>query len=281
MIFLSCLFNLSKRNTLRRKYLYPVLIIIVTIGFYYIEEYQDGNWSNPVEDISKKSEFGFYYLPTSTTESIIVHDYYALSYSEKHEQAEWVAYELKKEHLSNNDFKRPYFEKDKKVRSSSADWRNYKNSGYDRGHLCPAGDRRFSYEAFEETFLTSNISPQNHKFNSGIWNKLEQKTRYWAKKYNGVYVITGGVLSKNLKSIGYEAVSVPKYFYKVILKGGAKNPKMIAFLMPHQDSNAPLKEFVVPTDKIEQLTGIDFFPSLEDNIEEKLERSSSTSGWKF
>ncbi|GAA4273859.1 DNA/RNA non-specific endonuclease [Aquimarina gracilis] len=253
----------------------------MTIGFYYIEEYQGGDWSNSTEETIDKSEFGFYYLPTSTTGSIIVHDNYSLSYSEKHEQAEWVAYELKREHLSNNNFKRPYFEKDEKVRSNSADWRNYKNSGYDRGHLCPAGDRRYDYNAFEETFLTSNISPQNHEFNSGIWNELEQKVRYWAKKYDGLYVVTGGVLSGDLKSIGYEAVSVPKYFYKVILKGGAENPKMIAFLMPHQNSNAPLKEFVVPTDKIEELTGIDFFSSLEDTIEKKLENSSSISGWKF
>ncbi len=262
---------------MKRKYLYPVLLIIVTIGFYYIEEYQDGDWSSSTEE----SALSFYYLPTSTTGSIIMHSNYSLSYSEKHEQAEWVAYELKKEHLSDNDFKRPYFEKDKKVRSSSADWRNYKNSGYDRGHLCPAGDRKFSYEAFEETFLTSNVTPQNHEFNSGIWNKLEQKVRYWARSYDSVYVVTGGVLSQNLKSIGYEAVTVPKYFYKVILKGGSKNPKMIAFLMPHQDSNAALKEFVVPADKIEQLTGIDFFPSLEDQVEEKLEASIVTSGWKF
>ncbi len=266
---------------MKRKYLYPILIIIVTIGFYYIEEYQEGNWSSSTEETNVKSEFGFYYLPTSTTGSIVIHNNYSLSYSEKHEQAEWVAYELKREHLSNNDFKRPYFEKDKKVKSSSADWRNYKKSGYDRGHLCPAGDRRFNYDAFEETFLTSNISPQNHEFNSGIWNELEKKVRYWAKKCDGLYVITGGVLAGDLKSIGYEAVSVPKYFYKVILKGGAKNPKMIAFLLPHQDSNAPLKEFVVSTDKIEQLTGIDFFPSLEDSIEKKLERSTSTDGWKF
>ena len=257
-----------------------MLVIIVTIIFYYFEEYYDDNkYAN--QKTEENSEYGFFYLPTSTTGSVIVHNHYALSYSEKHEQAEWVAYELKKEHLSSNEFKRPYFEKDKKVRSTSADWRNYKNSGYDRGHLCPAGDRRFSYDAYEETFLTSNVTPQNHEFNSGIWNDLEQKVRYWAKVNNGVYVVTGGVLSDNLNTIGYEAVSVPKYFYKIILKEQGEKSKVIAFLFEHQDSDKPLKEFVVPVDQIEQLTGIDFFPKLDDKVEQKIERSAYTKGWKL
>lgn len=265
----------------KRKYLYPVLIIIVTIGFYYGEEYLDGARSDSSKTVEDIMAAGFYYLPSSTTGAVVIHENYTLSYSEKHEQAEWVAYELKKEHLSKNEFKRPYFEEDRKVKSSSADWRNYKKSGYDRGHLCPAGDRRFTYKAFEETFLTSNISPQNHQFNSGIWNKLEQKTRYWAKRYNGVYVVTGGVLSGNLKTIGYEHVSVPEYFYKVLLDNSSNNPKMIAFLMPHKESNGSLKDFVVSTDTIEKLTGIDFFAALEDKIEHRLEASSSGKGWKF
>ncbi len=267
---------------MNRKYIYPLLIIIVTIGFYYFEENLGNNkYSDPDTKSNEEATSSFFYLPTSTTGAIITHKYYSLSYSEKHEQAEWVAYELKKEHLTNNDFKRPYFEKDKKVRTSSADWRNYKKSGYDRGHLCPAGDRRFEYNAFEETFLTSNVTPQDHEFNSGIWNSLEQKVRYWSKIYNGVYVVTGGVLSNDLKSIGYEAVSVPKYFYKIILDNSAKNPKIIAFLMEGKQTSVPLKEFVVSVDEIEKLTGIDFFPKLEDVIEEKLEMSSTTKGWKL
>ncbi|WP_247666530.1 DNA/RNA non-specific endonuclease [Aquimarina sp. MMG015] len=266
---------------MKRKYIYPLMVLIVTVSFYYTEKYLDetkGDYTNgKIED----KELGFFYLPTSTTNAIISHDNYILSYSEKHEQPEWVAYELKKEHLSKNEFKRPFFEVDDKVRSSSADWRNYKNTGYDKGHLCPAADRRFTYDAFEETFLTSNISPQNHEFNAGIWNQLEQKTRYWAKIYNGVYVITGGILTDDLKTIGYEAVSVPKYFYKVILDYSSKKPKMVAFLIPNKDTNKRLSSFVVTTDSIEKLSGIDFFPELSDDLENKLEASSATNGWRF
>ena len=210
------------------------------------------------------STYSYSYLPTSTTKQIVKHTYYTLSYSEKFEQAEWVAYELKKEYLKNNDFKRPYFIEDPKVSTGSADWRNYKKSGYDKGHLCPAGDMEFSEDAYNDTFYTSNISPQKHDFNSGIWNRLEQKTRYWAGKYNDIYIVTGGILKDSDKKIGTEKVAVPKYFYKIIVAKSGKEHKAIAFLVPNQDSDKSLYDFVVPIETLESMTGIDFFPNLKN-----------------
>lgn len=233
------------------------------------------------QGVKPKENTNEYFLPTSTTNQIVHHQNYSLSYSEEHEQAEWVAYELKESQLSSVNHKRPYFEIDKAVKTGAANWRNYKKSGYDRGHLCPAGDRRFSKEAHDETFLTSNISPQNHAFNAGVWNRLEQKVRYWAKKNKGVFVITGGVLKNGLNSIGDENVSVPEQFYKVLLDNTKGEIKILAFLLPHEDSKFPLYKFVVSVDTIESLTGIDFFPQLEDNIEDKLEKSSSYKNWSF
>lgn len=223
----------------------------------------------------------FDYYPTSTSNQIIKHDNYTLSYKEEYEQAEWVAYELKKGRYSNQDYQRPFFIEDPMVKTGSADWRNYKNSGYDKGHLCAAGDMKFSKAAFEETFFTSNISPQDREFNSGIWNRLEQKTRYWANKYDGIYVVTGGVLKDNLETIGKEDVAVPDYFYKVLLNKNNGNYKMIAFLMPNEDSEKGLYEFVVSVDEVEKLTGINFFPKLEDSIENQLEKSSDYKDWSF
>ena len=222
-----------------------------------------------------------YYLPTSTTDEIVEHEFYTLSYSERHEQAEWVAYELKKNQLSHSNLERPYFIDDPQVVTGSASWKNYKHSGYDKGHLCPAADRRFSRKAFDETFYTSNISPQLNDFNAGIWNNLEQKTRYWAAKYDGVYVVTGGVLTNNLEKIGKEDVSVPKYFYKILLDNSRGEYKVIAFLVPHEASEKPLNSFVVPIDKIEKMTGINFFPNLPDDIENQLEKSADYKGWSF
>ncbi len=269
---------------MNRKYTYAILVIAVTAALYYAEKYVDReNEHYPNISEEKKNtvseEFGPQFYPSSTTGVIVKHGYYQLSYAEKHEQAEWVAYELRKDQLSQNDIKRPYFVQDRDVKSGSADWRNYKKSGYDRGHLCPAADRRFDYDAFHETFLTSNISPQNHEFNAGVWNKLEQKTRYWAKKYDGVFVATGGVLENGLKTIGDERVSVPNQFYKVIMDASGKDKKVIAFLIPNRDTNKSFYDFVVTVDEIEKRTGIDFFQGLPDSEEDRLESSINMKAW--
>jgi len=223
----------------------------------------------------------FDYLPTSTTKQIVKHDYYTLSYNEKYEQAEWVAYELKRSYVRSSNYDRPYFIEDPKVKTGSADWRNYKKSGYDKGHLCPAGDMAFAFNAYKDTFFTSNISPQTHDFNGGVWNRLEQKVRYWATKYDGVFVVTGGVLEPNLKTIGQEKVLVPNYFYKILIDNSNGQYKMIAFLVPNAKSNKPLYEFVVSVDTIEKMTGIDFFTKLDDKIENSLEKRSDYKDWSF
>tara|TARA_R110002050_G_scaffold300769_1_gene472421 strand:- start:51480 stop:52286 length:807 start_codon:yes stop_codon:yes gene_type:complete len=268
---------------LNKKSIYSFIAVLILLGIYGYEYFlNEEEQAEIVTDGNQvKKNTNEYFLPTSTTGQIVHHEGYSLSYSESHEQAEWVAYELKKSHVSNTNFKRPYFEIDEAVKTGAADWRNYKKSGYDRGHLCPAGDRRYSQFAHDETFLTSNISPQEHQFNAGIWNTLEQKVRYWARKYDGVFVVTGGVLKGEMKTIGDEHVSVPNQFYKVLIDNNTGKTKMIAFLMPHKDSNKPLYEFVVSVDTIEKLTGIDFFSELDDAIENKLEASSSYKGWSF
>lgn len=268
---------------MKKKHTYTLLSVLVIIVFYFLNDYIDQKKAteNYKEKAVPTKTTNTFYLPSSTTNYVVHHDYYSLSYNEAHEQAEWVAYELKKEHLAYNKFKRPYFISDASITTKSADWRNYKHSGYDKGHLCPAGDRRFSKKAHDETFLTSNISPQKHDFNSGVWNRLEQKVRYWAKKYDGVYVVTGGVLNKSSKSIGNENVTVPNYFYKVLLDNNNGEIKMIAFLLPHQETNKPLKKFVVSVDEIEELTGIDFFKNINDTLEDKLEASANYKAWSF
>jgi endonuclease G, mitochondrial len=268
---------------LNNKIIYSLIAIAFVLGIYGYEYFLKDEEKAEIVSLGKEAKIytNEYFLPTSTTGQVIHHDSYSLSYSEPHEQAEWVAYELKKSHLSNSNFKRPYFEIDKAVKTGAADWRNYKNSGYDRGHLCPAGDRNYSQLAHDETFLTSNISPQKNDFNSGIWNRLEQKVRYWASKYDGVFVVTGGVLKGNMKTIGNEKVAVPNQFYKVLIDINSGKVKMIAFLMPHKNSKEPLYKFVVSVDDIEKITGIDFFPQLEDTLENKLEAASDYKDWSF
>jgi endonuclease G len=286
---------------MKKKYLYPHAIVIL-LFIYCSSCSKSQKGGNPIDpgspinnatsNIKYKSSSelsidnaysyeAFDFLPSSTTNGVVKHAFYTLSYNEEFEQAEWVAYELKKSYIKNNNFRRPFFIEDPKVATGSASWRNYKNSGYDKGHLCPAGDMEFAIDAYNDTFLTSNISPQVRDFNNGIWNRLEQKVRYWAVKYDGLYVITGGVLKKSFRTIGKEKVLVPKYFYKILLDNDAGNYKMIAFLVPNEGSNKPLYSFVVSVDRVEEMTGIDFFPKLKDDLENQLEKNSDYKNWSF
>lgn len=263
------------------KTIYSILILICVIGFWLFENYYTPvTYSKNDVDIIFNS-FPKELLPTSTTGEIVDHNYFSLSYNEPFEQAEWVAYILDKSHLTYDDRKRPYFIEDPFVSSKSADWKNYRGSGYDRGHLVPAGDRRFSEQAYNETFYTSNISPQNREFNAGIWNNLEKQTRRWAKKYGKLYVITGGVLTNGLMEIGAEDVDVPDVFYKIIARKKGNRISTIAFLIPNKPQLAPLSKFIVSIDEVEKTTGIDFFNDLPINQQESFEQITINTDWEF
>ncbi|MDF0715263.1 DNA/RNA non-specific endonuclease [Muricauda sp. 334s03] len=265
---------------MKNRTIYALLMVLCIIGFWVFDNfYTPATYSNAKEP--NINLIGSNFLPSSTTGEIVKHNYYALSYSEAHEQAEWVAYTLKKEHLTYDDRERPYFIEDPQVSTKSADWRNYRGSGYDRGHLLPAGDRRFSEQAYNETFYTSNISPQDKYFNAGIWNRLEQKVRYWCKKYGEVMVVTGGVLENNLIEIGDEDVDVPHFFYKIVMRGNGDNAKVVAFLIPAKESQKALQSFVVSIDEIEEKTGIDFFEKQPKVWQLEIESKVDTGGWKF
>ncbi len=244
------------------------------------QDEQQQNFAKSTKNITVKDSFN--YLPTSTTGQIVNHHYYTLSYNEAYENAEWVAYSLTPSQISHRRIKRPHFTRDPLVKTRSAHYKNYYPYGYEKGHLLPAADRRFSVEAFDETFYTSNVSPMKHGFNSGIWNRLEKQVRYWVKRYGKLYIVTGGVLQPGLERIGSEHVAVPHYFYKIVLD--YKQPgkaRVIGFLIPHKNLHEDLRDFVVPVDSIEKLTGIDFFPALPDSIENRLEAEQHPEQWRF
>ena len=221
--------------------------------------------------------FGQSYLPKSDGE-LVSHVYYTLSYNEKHEQAEWVHYYLDKNRISGNIERTNNFRVDTKVSTSTASLADYKGSGYDRGHLAPAGDMKRDKTSMSQSFLLSNISPQNISFNRGGWKKIESLVRAWAEN-NALYITTAGILENNLKTIGFNKVSVPNRFYKIIYN--PNDQKMIAFLIPNKKVLHPLTSYVISVDEIENLTGIDFYSQLEDDLEEKLESQKSIKEWNF
>lgn len=224
----------------------------------------------------------FDYLPTSTTGQIIKHTYYTLSYSTKDKQAEWVSYMLTKQNLLNGITERTDdFRQDSLITKDYATLADYKGSGYDRGHLAPAGDMKINFKAMSECFLLSNMSPQTAEFNRGIWEKLEEQVRKWAKENDTLYIATGGILKYSMGTIGEGKVTVPKYFYKVVLDYTKKEKKGIALILPNEKGTKQLYEYAVPIDSIEKLTGIDFSPALPDSIENRLESKVDISKWGF
>ena len=233
---------------------------------------------NPKEDVSTPN---FDFLPAAGAGQVLYNPYFALAYNEEHEQAEWVAYKLVGAQLEQPWVDRSdNFLPDPQVKSKSATPYDYKNSGYDRGHLVPAADMAFSEDAMQYTFLMSNISPQSKNFNKGIWRELEELVRTWAKQNTELYVVTGPVLTQQPKgAIGENGVSIPTAFYKVLLDMTEPQLKGIGFVIPNEVSYDPLYKFAVSIDEVEELTQIDFFPDWEAAA--TLEKAFNLDLWEF
>jgi endonuclease G len=211
---------------------------------------------------------------------IIKHTYYTLSYSEENEQPFWVFYRLTPNFLNSSIDRTDDFRSDPSVSTGSATLEDYKGSGYDRGHLCPAADMKLNDTSISESFLLSNMSPQDPSFNRGIWSKLESVVRSWCVEEDTIYVVTGPVFKNNIGTIGVNQVTVPGYYYKAILDITGEK-KMIGLVLPNAKSSANLESFVITIDSLESLTKIDFFPGLPDNIEKNLESKSEKAKWDF
>ena len=218
---------------------------------------------------------------TNSKDKIIEHTGYSLLYNEIHEQADWVAYQLTKEETTKLYERTNKFNIDPKVNTITASDRDYKGSGYDRGHLAPASDMGWSSITMKESFYYSNMSPQNPSFNRGIWKKLEELVRTWAVENNNIYIVTGPVLKGELTSIGIDKVSVPKYYYKVILDYSQPSIKGIGFVLPNLGSKEPLNNYAVTIDNVEKFTGIDFFPLLQDKQENLIESTLCIECWSW
>ncbi|MCX6244670.1 MAG: DNA/RNA non-specific endonuclease [Bacteroidetes bacterium] len=163
-------------------------------------------------------------------EIILHYTGYILSYNQTYNIANWVAYELTKEETTPTVQRSNLFVPYPLLRPESVSNADYKNSGFDRGQLAPSADMCFSEQTMEESFYLSNMSPQEPSFNRGIWAKLEGQVRQWAIDDKAVYVVTGTVLTKGLPTIGYDRITVPRYFYKVILDYTEPEIKGIGFI---------------------------------------------------
>lgn len=244
-------------------------------------EYDENNSSIATEEPSIENE------PKNFTDlelkedigEFISHKYYDLSYSEEHEQAYWVRYTLTRNMLENPIAKRKdNFRTDPLISSGSAELIDYRGSGFDRGHLCPAKDMAFSEIAMSESFFMSNMSPQHPSLNRGRWKQLEDQVRKWTMQHDSVVVYCGGILDSLDGFIGPNNVAVPKYFYKIIYTPNNET-KSISFMMPNRKCEYKLPYYTVSIDSLESLTHIDFFNDLPLSIQEEFESNTNFMSW--
>lgn len=216
---------------------------------------------------------------SNSLEQIIRRKAYILSYNKNTKIPNWVAWHLTSEH-TDGVYKRvnTYFE-DNEVPFPKATDADYHGSGWTHGHMCPAGDNKWDMEAMRESNILTNICPQDGNLNTGLWNRIEQDCRKWAKKYGDVYVVCGPILLKGEHSkIGKNKIVVPEAFFKVILRLNPE-PKAIGYIIKNNDGSKKRDFYVNTIDEVERITSIDFFPSLPDEIENVVESNSNLDDW--
>lgn len=259
------------------------------VGHSSADNYQNADSGQPASPTRQAAG-----QPAAPDHQVRAFQYYSLCYRKSYEQAEWSAYCLRDWMLQKNVKRTNDFRPDPEILGGSATLADYKRSGYDRGHLTPAGDMVFDKEAMSETFYMSNMCPQAAAFNRGIWKDLEDQVREWVRLYGAAYVVSGPVLSKpadEYPSIGESKVAVPEYFYKAILvpiyKDGLEqvSPEecadviSIAFVIPNKGCEGDFWQYAASVDEVEEITGLDFFPLLEDDIENRVESGCDPRPW--
>lgn len=203
---------------------------------------------------------------------IIRHTGFTLSYDADFKTPQWVGWEVTADETRGNLPREKSFRPDPLVRGAKAYHKDYSNSGYDRGHMAPAADMKWSEEAMKESFYTSNICPQNRNLNRGDWNDLEELTRNWAVRYGAVSVTAGPIYrSKSPERIGANRVAVPDAFFKVILINTPKVQKAYGFIFENKAGSHPLSYYQLTVDEVEKKTGMDFFAALPDEVENRIE----------
>lgn len=265
-----------------KKKLLSALVAIVVIGLYYYFDLpvagNDGDSAENVARVESAEVDGIEIpkTPQGVSERILKKTNYTVSFNKKYNVPNWVAWGITAEELVERESRTNEFEPDPELPASSAvTTEDYIGSGYDRGHMCPAADNRYHWRAMDECFYMTNMCPQNHNLNTGVWNDLEQQCRRWVDEDNVVYVVCGPVFYANAspKYIGRRhKVRVPDAFFKVVLRDYEQGrPKASGYIFENKSGAAPLRNYACSIDEVEEVTGIDFFQLLPDGAENKIE----------
>lgn len=255
------------------------LISYFLLFFIFLPLFQNIHSAENLQNTDKKEalpEEILFGIPT-TPDLLISRKGFSLGYSYKYRQSVWISYILTEENLQKPKVKRrASFRIDPAIKYLPVRPRDYRKSGYDKGHLAPAADMTYSVQSMKNSFFMSNISPQIPGCNRGIWKRVEKQVRKWALQEKKLCIVTGPIFQNTYKNL--RGIPIPTAFYKVILDL-TPPMKMIAFIVPNAPSRRRINYFVTSVDKVEALTGYDFFSPLEDALENELEKECNIGKW--
>lgn len=274
------LLSTMKRVKILVCFLVAVIVGLFVVGYKNIyadkEQPQTENASS-LQNYSKGLE-----IPAeleNTPEIILKRKAYTVSYNPETLIPNWVAWKLKAEYVDGIVERSNDFREDTSVPLPRATKEDYRKSGWSRGHMFPAGDAKWDKQAMSESFLLTNMCPQDTRLNSGDWNEIERACRVWAKKYGEIYIVCGPLFyNTEHKTIGKNNVVVPEAFFKVVLRLKPQ-PKAIGFVCKNKSINKTKDQYVNSVDEVEKMTGMDFFPSLDDKVESVVEAQADISEW--
>lgn len=226
-------------------------------------------------------ELNFFPISESKNQDVILtRKAYTVAYNQALKIPNWVAWHLTAEHTDGEVKRFNGYIEDEEVPKPRATNEDYRGSGWSHGHMCPAGDNKWDETAMKESNFLTNICPQDRSLNSGLWNKIEQDCRKWAKKYGDLYIVCGPVLlNSEHETIGENKVVVPEAYFKVILCLQGK-AKALGYIIRNSDGMKKHDLYINTVDEVERITGYDFFPALPDSIENVVEAFANIDDWK-
>lgn len=218
-------------------------------------------------------------VQAGTPEQIVEYEGFRVSFNQDNKTPNWVAWELLGSEADGPVKRSDNFWQDPAVKGCP-DRKDYSNSGFDRGHLCPAADQKWSVEAMNDCFSMANMAPQDHSLNSGAWATLEKKERVWAQRDSAIVIIAGPIYTdSDRQRIGNAGVRVPSAFFKVMIAPYLDKPRGIGFVYPNMSAPGNMKNYAMSIDDVEKITGMDFFYNLPDDIEDRIESQFSFKEW--
>jgi endonuclease G len=213
-------------------------------------------------------------------EQQVNHTLFSLSYHEGYELASWAAYQLTPEQAGASGTCREKYAEDPMVTTGSSEPKDYKNAGFIMAQLVPVEDLFTSQKAMEESYLMSNVVPQKPAFNKYVWKAIEKLIREWAKEGNTLYIVAGPVLADApFGTFGPNKVSIPVRYYKAVLD--VHGERAIGFIFRGNVATGTPRSFAVSVDELEKITGMDFFPQLQDDLEQAVESKFDVRQWNF